>query len=255
MNFYQLLSKTKKGEILTEKEVDILAKKLGLAESFPRLLLKGLLTAIIAVLTVIGLIYIEQIAIKIIIILVAIIIILFIFLFKRNTALIVKYLDTVKDFYIDRLCEFEGFESMLVQHQFMKNGYLQNNLAIFATDGYVFYIFDDLLKETKYLLPKKFKAPNNKRPALKVFDKEFVRKRPVCFEAKEISYYELLNPYTVNTKEEETYGYLYRRYTYTISDNVLDNYCMLVLNDGSTFKLAPEVVVLLRKKARRKERE
>jgi hypothetical protein len=36
---------------------------------------------------------------------------------------------------------------------------------------------------------------------------------------------------------------------------MLDNYCLLVLNDGSTFKLAPEVVLILRKKAKRKEKD
>ena len=192
--------------------------------------------------------------VKILIIVLAIALILFIFLYKGNTKDIVLYLETLKGFYAGRLCEYEGFETLLVQHQFMKNGYLQNSLAIFATDGYTFYIFDDLLKETKYLLPRKFKGPNNKRPALKVLDQEFVRKRPVCFEAKEIAYYELLKPFNYSEKEDNGYGYLYKRYTYTISDSVLDNYCLLVLNDGSTFKLAPEVVTLLRKNAKRKEK-
>ena len=47
-------------------------------------------------------------------------------------------------------------------------GYLQNTLAILITDGYDFYLFDDIFKETEYLLPRKFKSDNNKKPTLKV---------------------------------------------------------------------------------------
>ena len=197
----------------------------------------------------------NEITLKIIISIILLFLLIIVLFFKCNTKKIVSYLDVLKDFYIERLCEYEGFENIFVQHQFMKNGYLQNNLVIFATDGYDFYIFDDLLKETKYLLPNKFKAPNNKRPALKIFDQEFVRKRPVYFHVNEISYYKLLKPYIPDLKEEETYGYEYRRYTYTATSNRLDNYCLLELEDGSTFKLAPEAIVLLRKKAKQKERE
>ena len=65
----------------------------------------------------------------------------------------------------------------------------------------------------------------------------------------------MYKPYIGDVREKETYGYEYRRYTYTVSSNTLSNYCLLELNDGSTFKLAPEAVVLLRKKAKKKERE
>ena len=192
---------------------------------------------------------------KIIISIILLFLLIIVLFFKCNTKKIVSYLDVLKDFYIERLCEYEGFENIFVQHQFMKNGYLQNNLVIFATDGYDFYIFDDLLKETKYLLPNKFKAPNNKRPALKIFDQEFVRKSPVCFHVNEISYYQMFKPYAGDLKEKATLGYEYRRYTYTVTSNNLSNYCLLELEDGSTFKLAPEAVMLLRKKAKKKERE
>lgn len=255
MHLSHLLNKTKRGETLTEKETDFLAKKLGLTESFSSLGIKIILTVIICVLAAIGVINIDYLLLQIFIAIIAVVLIVFIFVYRKNTKKIVEYLELVKNFYIDRLCEYEGFENMLVQHQYMKNGYLQNNLAIFATDGYDFYIFDDLLKETRYLLPSNFKGPNNKRPALKIFDQEFVRKRPVCFHVNEIAYYQLLSQTLPNIKEDESYGFIYRRYTYTISNLVLDNYCLLVLNDGSTFKLAPESVVLLRKKARKKERE
>lgn len=255
MRLSQLYNKTKRGETLTEAEVDILAKKLGLTDSVFSLVYKIVATVLIAVVTLFVLINVEYLFVKILMIVIAVVLLLFVFLFKGNTRKIVSYLEVLKDFYIDRLCEYEGFENVFVQHQYMKNGYLQNNLAIFATDGYDFYIFDDLLKETKYLLPKKFKAPNNKRPALKIFDQEFVRKRPVCFHANEIAYYQMYKPYIGDVREKETYGYEYRRYTYTVSSNTLSNYCLLELNDGSTFKLAPEAVVLLRKKAKKKERE
>ena len=191
-----LLNKVKRGEIFTPKEVDILAKKLKLTTSAFPLIFRMVLTTLICILVAIGLVNIEYLFVKILIIVLAIALILFIFLYKGNTKDIVLYLETLKGFYAGRLCEYEGFETLLVQHQFMKNGYLQNSLAIFATDGYTFYIFDDLLKETKYLLPRKFKGPNNKRPALKVLDQEFVRKRPVCFEANEIAHYQLLKPYS-----------------------------------------------------------
>ena len=255
MRLNKLFSKTKKGETLTEQEIDILAKKLGLTDSLFSLTYKIGTTVLVSVLAIILMISVDNDVLRVLIGILAAGIILVIFILKWNTKKIVSYLEVVKDFYIDRLCEYEGFENVLVQHQYIKNGYLQNNLAIFATDGYDFYIFDDLLKETKYLLPRKFKSPNNKRPALKVFDQEFVRKRPVCFHANEIKYYQLYKPYLGDAKEQETYGYEYRRYTYTISSNVLDNYCLLELNDGSSFKLSPEVVLLLRKKAKKKERE
>ena len=255
MRLNDILNKTKRGETLTEKETDFLAQKLGLVDSISSLGIKIILTVLICVLAAIGLINVEYIVFKVLIGIIAVILIFVVFLFKKNTYKIVNYLELLKKFYIDRLCEYEGFENILVQHQYMKNGYLQSNLAIFATDGYDFYIFDDLLKETRYLLPSNFKGPNNKRPALKIFDKEFVRKRPVCFHVNEIAYYQLFSQTLPNIKEDESYGCIYRRYTFTISDLVLDNYCLLVLNDGSTFKLAPEAVTLLRKKARKKERE
>ena len=255
MRLSQLLNKTKKGETLTEKEIDILAKKLGIVDSVFVIILKIIIWLAVLALGIFLAVLIKSDVFNWILVFVLLGLGVFLFLYRVNTAKIVKYLEVVKEFYIERLCDYEGFESMLVQHQYMKNGYLQNNLAIFATDGYVFYLFDDLLKETSYLLPRKFKGPNNKRPALKVFDQEFVKKRPVCFEVKEIAYYELNNPAIPDTKENESYGCIYRRYTYTIKDTFLSNYCLLVLTDGSTFKLAPEAVTLLRKKAKKKERQ
>ena len=254
MRLNDIYNKTKRGETLTEKETDFLAKKLGLTNIFSSLGLKIILSVIICVLAIIGIVSLEYILFKILIGILAVVLIVLVFVYKKNTKKIVDYLDLLKNFYIDRLCEYEGFENILVQHQYMKNGYLQSNLAIFATDGYDFYIFDDLLKETRYLLPSNFKGPNNKRPALKIFDKEFVRKRPVCFHVNEIAYYQLFSETLPNIKEDESYGCVYRRYTFTITNLVLENYCLLVLNDGSTFKLAPESVNLLRKKARKKER-
>jgi hypothetical protein len=255
MRLSKLYSKCRKGETLTDLEVDILAKKLGLKDSFFSLAYKIIMTILIAFIEVFCLIQLKYLVLKIIISILLLVFLIFVFVYKNNSKKIISYLEVLKDFYIERLCEYEGFENMFVEHQFMKNGYLQNNLAIIASDGYDFYIFDDLLKETKYLLPSKFKSPNNKRPALKIFDSEFVRKRPVCFHVNEISYYKLLKPYIPDLKEEETYGYEYRRYTYTPTSNRLDNYCLLELEDGSTFKLAPEAIMLLRKKAKQKERE
>ncbi len=255
MRLSKLYSKSRRGETLTEKEVDILAKKLGITDSAFSLFYKILTTILFVGLVVFCLIKIKLLVLNIIITTVLLSLLLFILLKKGNTKKIISYLELLKDFYIERLNEFEGFETLFVEHQFMKNGYLQNNLLLIVTDGYDFYLFDDLLKETKYLLPNKFKAPNNKRPALKIFDQEFVRKRPLSFHVDEIDFYQMLKPYIYNGKEKETYGYEYRRYTYTVSSNVLNNYCLLQLTDGSTFKLAPEAANLLRKKAPKKERE
>ena len=254
MRLSQLLDKTRNGETLTDKEIDILAKKLGIVDSSSVITFKIIIWFLFMGLGIFLAVIINNDIFWWILLFVLLGLALFLLFYKVNTNKIVKYLEVVKEFYIERLCDYEGFESMLVQHQYMKNGYLQNNLAIFATDGYVFYLFDDLLKETSYLLPKKFKGPNNKRPALKVFNPEFVNKRPVCFEISEIAYYELNNPAIPDTKENESYGCIYRRYTFTLNDLFLKNYCLLVLNDGSTFKLAPEAVTLLRKKAKKKER-
>lgn len=253
MSFKSLLAKTKRGETLTEQEVEILAKKLGLEESLPRTIYKMFCSVLVVVVCLILLFNVDSEILRYIIIGISVILLALILIPRANTRRIVSYLETVKEFYIDRLCEFEGFESVLVQHQYMRNGYLQNNLALFITDGYKFFIFDDFLTETSYRLPRKFKCPNNKRPMLKIFDSEFVRKRPVCFPVKEIAQYQMLKPYIGDVKEEETLGYAYRRYTFSVTNRQLTNYCLLELTDGSSFKLSPEIVVLLRKKVEKKE--
>ena len=255
MSFSKLINKTKKGETLSEKEVNELARHLGLKETFFSMFFKILLILVVSVICGYLVININIAALQIIFSVISLVIIVFILLTKGNTSKIIKYLEVVQEFYIDRLCEYEGFESVFVQHQFVKNGYLQNTLAIFASDGYEFYIFDDLMKETMYRLPFRFSCPINKRPCLKIFDQEFVRKRPICFQASEIDYYQMYKPYVGDFKEKLTYGYEFRRYTFTVTNMNLNNYCLLVLKDGSTFKLAPEAVVLLRKKAKKKERE
>ena len=122
------------------------------------------------------------------------------------------------------------------------------------TDGYDFYVFDDIFKETQYLLPFRFKSNINKRPTLKVINREFVNKRPVHFKLNEIAYYTLVKPFVSNGVIKVNLGSDYYRYTFTPSKFELDNYCMLVLEDGSTFKLGEDVVTLLRKKAIKKER-
>ena len=126
--------------------------------------------------------------------------------------------------------------------------------AILLTDGYDFYLFDDFLKATEYRLPFKFKSSNNPRPTLKVINQEFIHKRPIYFKLKEIDYFQLHKPVELDLKEKENYGFEYRRYTYTPVKEELSNYCLLVLEDGSSFKLDCEVVALLRRRANKKER-
>lgn len=254
MRFNKILSLTRKGETLTDKQIDSLACHLKLKFSTFNLLLKSIISIVVLSITVYCFIKIDKLIVNMIILSISIILILLIFLIKNNTKKIILYLDALKEFSLKKYSEFEGIELLLVQHQFQKNGYLQNDLAIIIADKYDFYIFDDFLKETKYLLPNKFKSNINKQPALKVINPEFVNKRPVHFKLDEIAYYSLVKPFNQSKKIKVNLGSDYYRYTFTPLKFELDNYCMLVLEDGSTFKLGEETITLLRKKAIAKER-
>ena len=89
---------------------------------------------------------------------------------------------------------------------------------------------------------------------LKVFNPEFINKRPVHFKLDEIAYYSLVKPFISSKVIKINLGNDYFRYTYINPKYELDNYCLLLLEDGSTFKFGEDVVTLLRKKALKKER-
>ena len=254
MSLVKLYNLTKKGETLSKKQVDSLASKLGIIHSAYALAFRIILSLLLLFVIILCFIKIDNDVVNIIVLLLGLVSIASIFILKFNEQKIISYLKVLQDFYVSKFSDYEGFESIFVQHQYQRNGYLQNTLAILITDGYDFYLFDDIFKETEYLLPRKFKSDNNKKPTLKIVNPEFVNKRPVYFKLEEISYYSLLKPFVGDATEKNNLGYEFRRYTYTPLKFELDNYCLLMLEDGSAFKLSPDVVFLLRKKASRKER-
>lgn len=254
MRFNKLLDLTANGKCLSEKEVKQLAQKLKLVYSPFDLVIRCIISLALIIITIIIFAKIDNPVFGLISLGVSIVLIILIFFYKNNKSKIIKYLETLKEFYLKRLANYEGFETMQVAHNFQKNGFLQNKICIIVTDGYEFYIFDDMLKETEYPLPKVFRTPKNKYPVLKVLDPDFINKRPVSFMLSDIAFYQLNKPFNESMSEEESVAYDYQRYTYTIKSLELDNYCWLELNDRSVFKLAAEAVVLLRKKAKGKEK-
>lgn len=254
MTFNKLLQKTKEGETLTDSEVRILAKKLELTVSTPKLFFKIVLACLLMGVSIFCFIKIDNLIINLIILALILVLILFVFLMNNSTNKTLKYLEALKEFSLERFSDYEGFENVFVQHQYQRNGYLQNLLAIIATNGKEFYIFDDLFEETEYPLNRKFKSVNNKRPVLKIISREFAKKRPVFFKSSEINYYELLKPDNSTPTEKEKYGYEYRRFTFSPAKYNLDNYCYLELTDGSVFRFSPEAIHFFRKKIAIKER-
>jgi hypothetical protein len=250
----KLLNLTKKGEILNNSQINSLAVCLGLRYSTSILIFKSIISIGILSISLMCFLKINNLVLNLIIFCICIILIILLFLINTRKKNILIYLETLKEFYLKKFNDFEGMESTLVRHQFQKNGYLQNDLAILITDGYDFYIFDDILKETEYKLPKKYKSNLNKKPMLKVFNPEFLNKRPVHFKLNEIAYYSLVKPFVLDKVIKTNLGNDYFRFTYINPKFELDNYCLLLLEDGSTFKLGEDVVTLLRKKALKKER-
>lgn len=254
MKFRKILNMTKKGESLNNSQIESLAIYLGLRYSTNILLFKGIIALGILGLVIFGLIKVDNLVFDMVISLVgfALIILLFLIRFRRKNILI--YLETLKEFYLNKFNEFEGMESIFVRHQFQKNGYLQNDLAILITDGYDFYIFDDIFKETLYCLPLRYRSSLNKKPMLKVINPEFVNKRPVHFKLNEIAYYSLVKPFVSDKKVKINFGNDYYRFTYISPKFELDNYCLLLLEDGSSFKFGEDAITFLRKKSPKKER-
>lgn len=255
MRLGKLYNLTKNGETLNKKQVDDLAKKIGLIYSPFSLVFRIILSVLILLVVILSFINVDNLGFNIVVMIIGLLSIIMVFVLSFNEQKIVSYLLTLQEFYVNHFNEYEGFESIFVQHQYQRNGYLQNTLAILITDGYDFYLFDDIFKETEYLLPRRFKSSNNKKPTLKIINQEFVNKRPVSFKLEEIAYYSLLKPFVGDAQEKNTLGYEFRRYTYTPLKFELENYCLIMLEDGSSFKLSPDVVLLLRKKASKKERE
>ena len=152
MNLNKFLLLSKDGKSLTQKQIDSLAISLKLKESKLSVAFKIVILIITAGIMALVFTKIENLVIDFIILALAIAFILFVFLYRNNEKRIITYLDALKDFYINRFKDFEGFETVFLQHQFQKNGYLQNKYCIMLTDGYDFYIFDDMLKETESII-------------------------------------------------------------------------------------------------------
>lgn len=251
----KLLELTKEGQVLNEKQINSLIRKLGFKHTIFSLIIRCIIATLIVALTIYCFLKIEDNNINWIILGVTIVLLILVFTIKFNrTKKIIKYLDALQEFYLRRFSEFEGFESIFVAHQVKKKSYLQNNLVILISNGIDFYIFDDIFEATKFRLPRKFKSEKNKTPVLKIISRDFGNKRPVHFKQEDIYNYELRKGNEVDVKEKYNYGYEYKRYTYSFKKSDLDNYCMLSLVDGSTYKLGSEAIVLLRKKAIGKEK-
>lgn len=253
MQLKTLIKDTSMGKCLNEKEINILASKLGLFTNRRILIFKALIASILLIFGITLLVIINNFM-RFVLFALIIFLIIMLFCYKNNTKVIINYLEAIKGYYLNRFKDYEGFESVFLIHEFQKSGWLQNHLCILITDGYDFYIFDDFLKETAYALPRKFKAPDNKKPVLKVFDKNFVDKKPVYFKLSDINYYQLAKDFDDKFLETASLGSDYKRYSYSISNYELKNYCLLELNDHSIFKFSPEAIRILRKKAKSKER-
>jgi len=251
----KLLQLTREGQVLNEKQINSLIRKLGFKHTFFSLIIRCFIATLIVALTIYCFLKIEDNNINWIILGVTIIMLIFVFTIKFNrTKKILTYLSALQDFYLSRFSEFEGYESVFVAHQVKKKSYLQNNLVLLISNGTDFYLFDDIFEATKYRLPRKFKSEKNRTPVLKIISNDFSNKRPVHFKFEEIYHYELRRNNEVDVKEKYNYGYEYRRYTYSFKRSDLDNYCTLSLIDGTSYKLGEEAIVLLRKKAVGKEK-
>ena len=104
MRLSKLYNKCRKGETLSDLEVDILAKKLGLKDSFFSLAYKIIMTILIAFIEVFSLTQLKYLVLKIIISVLLLVFLIFVFVYKNNSKKIISYLEVLKDFYIERLC-------------------------------------------------------------------------------------------------------------------------------------------------------
>lgn len=254
MRFERLLNKTEKGQILTEREIKFLAKKCGLIFTFS----KGFLLIVLVGLAITGIILNQiynQTWSQIMIL--CLILIGFVFgiakLFQSKKTLINDYLFSLEEFYFQRLKEFEGFETIFTFHNFQKSGYLQNELCLFLTDGYSYFIFDDFLMETAHALPRCYKTKQNKFPMLKVLDFQNIKKRPISFQLSEIQFYQLTNYNKGKEERGDALGERFFRYTYMPLKEDYYNFCIVELEDHSVFKFGPEVYSVLKKRAPGKE--
>ena len=199
MSLDKLLDDTKNGIQLNDKDIQQLAIELHLVLPKWRLFVKRLVAILLVLLSFYILIKFE---IMIALIFTTIFIVLFFLAFRtrRKYDLIIQYLEAVKSFYLERFKEYKGFESIFIAHDYSKRGKLHNNFVLIFSDGYEFDIFDDLLMETDYNLPKKFCSKNVKRPVLKVFNSDYVYKEPVSFNVTDIAFFSLNKHYEVDLK-------------------------------------------------------
>lgn len=252
MSFLSILNKTKKGISLSEKEVNLLAVKLRLNTSIFSLFIRMTISLIFFIIGIVVFFEIENEIIKYSLLFIFVSLILFVMIFKNNKYKIIEYLEAVDEFYLEYFKEFKDMESIFLVQEFKQNENIFKKICIFFTNGYEFYICDDLLKETVYPLPKKFSSSINKYPYLKVFNDCYINKKTICFNLSEIENYVLFKPFN-EFKKNDTLGDDYRKYTFTFNEKILSNYCIIKLKDKRTFKLSPEVIRILRDNAPSKE--
>ena len=101
MRLGQLLNKTKKGETLTGKEIDILAKKLGIVDSVFVIIVKIFIWLVFLALGIYLAVIINNDVFEWILLFVLLGLGVFLILYKVNTSKIVKYLETSSLFFLD----------------------------------------------------------------------------------------------------------------------------------------------------------
>lgn len=252
VSFTVILNKTKKGISLSEKEVNFLAIKLGLITSIFSLFIRMFISLIFIVIGFVVFFEIENEFIKYLLLCILVSLILFVMLFKNNKHKIINYLKSIDEYYLEYFKEFKDMDSIFLVQEIQQNNNILIKTCILFTNGYEFYICDDLLKKTIYPLPKKFHTTINRDPYLKVFDEDLINKKPRYFSLSEIENYVLFKPFN-GFKESDSLGNEYRKYTFTFNKRKLSNYCIINLKDKSVFKLSSEVIEILRNNAPSKE--
>lgn len=197
----------------------------------------------------------------------------FFFLIVRNkTKKIVEYLSAIDEYFTLRFRKYQGFLNRYVDYKIIpSNTYLSKEKVHFLTDGFNFVIYDDILKDTKYKLPRIFRNKLAKNPMLRIYDPNTFEKSRVSFEMTDVKNFRLRGDRITETefKTKKSFlgflGYVltgkgivwlftrniisgiwkfspYTATKTTINDN---RYTLLVLNNETTFKFGPEVYDLL----------
>lgn len=196
----------------------------------------------------------------------------FILIVRNKTKKILRYLEAVDNYFKLRFRKYKGFLNRYVDYkQIPTNNLLTKNKVHFLTDGFNFVIYDDILKDTKYRLPKLFKNKMAQDPVLRIYDEETFNKPRLCFEMTDVKNFRLRGDRVTETEYRNKKSFLgllayiftgkglvwlfarniisgiwkYSPLTVTkttINDN---RYTLLVLKNETTFKFGPEVYDLL----------